>query len=256
MFQNLLHGAVNAMHSDCIVSQLDSTIDDTVTQFLKASRLNKPPVDSIVVADRLGFAIVWDERQIGRARIAMVAPGRGRLPLPTIFLRPDPRPERVQWALAHEIGEAAIANVLKKARLNADQLHDQAREQCANLFARRLLLPSAWFASSAREFDFDLLALKQIYSTASHELIAWRMLDLPHPAIVSLFDHGRLQSRRSNLSGQLPPVNRAEANAWRQAHGTNKSVRLDSPTRIDAWPIHEPAWRREIVRTEVAECGY
>jgi uncharacterized protein DUF955 len=241
---------------DCIVSEVDSTIDETVNQFLKASRLYKPPVDAIVVADRLGFAMVWDERQIGRARIAMVAPRRGRLPRPTIFLRPDPRLERVQWALAHEIGEAAIASILKKTRINAGQLPDQAREQFANLFARRLLLPSAWFASSVRECDLNLLELKQIYSTASHELIAWRMLDLPQPAIVSLFDHGRLQSRRSNLSGQLPPVNRAEANAWRQAHETNKPVRLDSPTRIDAWPIHEPAWRREIVRTEVAECGY
>jgi hypothetical protein len=243
------------MPCDSITTDIDAVIDETVNQFLKASRLSKPPVDAITVAHHLGFAMVWDERQTGRARIAMVAPRRGRLPRPTIFLRPDPRPERVQWALAHEIGEAAIRNVVKKVQLNADHLHEQARETIANLFARRLLLPSAWFATSARECDLDLLALKPVYSTASHELIAWRLLDLPQPAIVSVFDHGRLQSRRSNLPGRLPPVNREEASAWRQAHESNKPVRLDLPMRIDAWPIHEPAWRREIVRTEVAEWG-
>jgi hypothetical protein len=70
-----------------------------------------------------------------------------------------------------------------------------------------------------------------------------------------LFDQGRLQSRRSNLLAQTSPLTRDEANAWRQAHQTGESVRRDLPVRIDAWPIHEPAWKREIVRMEVADLG-
>jgi IrrE N-terminal-like domain len=243
------------MFADCGISHVDTLIDETVKHFLKASRVHGPPVDAITIAHCLGFAMIWDERQTGRARIAMIAPRRGRLPRPTIFLRPDPRPERVQWALAHEIGEAAMESVLDKASLQADQLQEQAREQFANRFAGRLLLPSAWFATSVHDCNHDLLALKQTYPTASHELIGWRMLDLPNPAIISLFDQGRLQSRRSNLLAHTPPLTSNETDAWRQAHQSGELVRRELPVRIDAWPIHEPAWKREIVRMEVVDLG-
>jgi hypothetical protein len=240
---------------DCGACDVDATIDATVNDLLSTSRVRRPPVDAIAVADRLGFVVVWDEQQTGRARIAMVASRRGRLPRPTVFLRPDARPERVQWALAHEIGEAAMKNILKRARLNSDLLHDHVREQLANRFAGRLLLPSTWFSASVQDCDMDLFALKQTYTTASHELIAWRMLDLSPPAIVSLFDHGKLQARRSNVPGKVPALSRDEADAWRQAHQTGEAFRRDTPFRIDAWPIHEPDWRREIVRLEVADLG-
>ena len=45
----------------------------------------------------------------------------------------------------------------------------------------RLLLPMKWFALAATEFDHDLMQLKGRFQSASHELIARRMLDLPHP---------------------------------------------------------------------------
>ncbi len=241
------------MLSDCATRDVDAAIDDTVEELLKAAGIVRPPIDATVVADRLGITMVWDERQSGRARISMTGGPRGRLPRPTVFLRPDPRPERIQWALAHELGEAAIDSLVRRLRVNSDDLKEHARENLANRFASRLLLPTEWFAATALDCDRDLVALKEIYSTASHELIGWRMLDLAAMAIVSLFDQGRLQARRSNLPGKLPAITSAESDAWRRAHETGKAVRRVQPLRIDAWPIHEPAWRREIVRLEVVD---
>ncbi len=155
--------------------------------------------------------------------------------------------------MAHELGEAAIESLMRQLRLKANELKEHAREQLANRFASRLLLPSEWFAATAQDCERDLFALKEVYSTASHELIGWRMLDLAPRAIVSLFDQGNLQARRSNLPGKPPAFTSAESDAWRRAHETGRSVRRDQPLRIDVWPIHEPAWRREILRLDVAD---
>ena len=58
-------------------------------------------------------------------------------------------------------------------------------ESLANLFAYRLLVPTCWFVQDAKMLDYDLLALKQRYSTSSHEVLAWRFLDLAEPCIVT-----------------------------------------------------------------------
>ena len=71
-------------------------------------------------------------------------------------------------------------------------------ESLANLFAYRLLAPTCWFAADAATLQYDLLALKDKYRTASHEVLAWRWLDLPEPCIVTILDNERISRRRSN----------------------------------------------------------
>jgi len=61
------------------------------------------------------------------------------------------------------------------------------REYFCNKFASLLLLPYEWFNADAAKTGFDLFALKKIYSTASHQLIARRIASL-RPAIVTVFD--------------------------------------------------------------------
>ena len=48
----------------------------------------------------------------------------------------------------------------------------------ADTFAARLLVPTSWLTSEARSSGHDLLALADVFRTAGHELIAWRLLDL------------------------------------------------------------------------------
>src|SRR5690606_9215708 len=116
-----------------------------------------------------------------------------------IMLAPEPRAERQHWSVAHEIGEHLAETACRRMGVAANDLPPNGREQIANLLANRLLLPSEWFFPDARELAWDLLALKRIYSTASHELIARRMLDGTDHAIASVYDHGQLTWRRSNL---------------------------------------------------------
>jgi hypothetical protein len=68
--------------------------------------------------------------------------------------------------------------------------------------------------------------------------------------MVTVFDHGRMTRRRGN--GQLAPprLMPVEQEAWRRAHATGEACELRSPeVRVQAWAVHEPGWKRELLRT-------
>ncbi len=121
----------------------------------------------------------------------------------------------------------------------------------ANQLASRILLPHDTFAIDGPGCDWDLVELKSRYATASHELIARRMLDFSPPVIITVFDHGRRTMRRSNLSFRTPPLGEMEHAAWRACHDQGQTIsEADYTCRVRAWPVHEPQWKREILRTE------
>jgi hypothetical protein len=177
---------------------------------------------------------------------------RGRKPRPTILLRPEPRGERRQWAVAHEIGEHVAHRVFAQLLIDPREALPNAREEVASHLAGRLLLPAPWFSADATASRWDLFTLKSTYPTASHELIARRMLDLESPVIITIFDHGQLYFCRTNVPGQVPAPSDAELACWQTAHDQNLPHRSDDgPQPIQAWPVHEPGWKREILRREV-----
>jgi hypothetical protein len=190
--------------------------------------------------------VVWDASQTGRARRQQLA---GQ---PAIFLRPDDRPERVQWAAAHELGEQFAERVIGQLGLSADELLPRQREAVANQLANRILLPDEWFPSAVREWSGDLYRLKDRFATASHEQIAWRLLDRPGERIVTVCDHGAVSRRRCNYADRTPPPQPAEVEAWQTAQQSGEPVARSWPGgQIRVWPIHEPDWKREIAVTEV-----
>jgi hypothetical protein len=134
-----------------------------------------------------------------------------------------------------------------------------AREHVANRLAGCLLLPRQWLIADGAAVEWDLYALKSRYITASHELIARRMLDLPPAVIVTIADHGKITWRRGNSAARTPPMTPPERDAWRAAHELGQPARCEArelPPGVEdvrAWPVHEPEWRREIVRTALAD---
>jgi len=230
--------------------EIDAGLDSVAADVLREARIDRPPVDVFTVARRLGLGIVRNDGQLGRAQYVRLR-GRGRAARPTIALRDDPRPERRHWAVAHEIGEHVAARVFRAWDVDPREA-PAFREQAANRFASRLLLPEAWFFPTAAECDWDLVELKRRFATASHELIARRMLDRPEPpVIVTILDHGRITFRCGNTGGRTPPLSPLERECQRSAHRTGEPCRGDAPDHIaTAWPIHEPGWPREILRTE------
>jgi hypothetical protein len=215
---------------------------------LEECGVTEPPVDAWRVARALGLRVAIDAGQPGRGRLKRMGGGTA------ILLRPEERPEREQWTLAHEIGETVAWQVFDAVDVDPREAAAGQREQVANALASSLLLPDEWFERDAAAFDGDLLRLKQVYATASHELILMNLLKLPQLSLVSVFDHGRLTRRRGN--GQLapPPLLPLEQRIWRTVHQTGRPAEATGAgVRVQCWPVHEPGWKRELARTTALE---
>lgn len=218
-------------------------VDETVEDILLQGGTPAPPVDAVRIAQRLGIVLAADVSQMGRARQKRLGDQS------VILVRPDDRPERLQWAVAHELGEVFAHRISDRAREMGWEEEVPVREELANRFASRLLLPARWFDEDARRCRGDLPTLKEIYRTASHESIAWRLLDLDDSTVITICDQGNVSARRGNFScpNRLQPIEKA---AWEEAHRKNRpSCREEEAVRIQCWPIHELNWKREILRT-------
>jgi len=234
--------------------ELVDVLEGVVTDLLAEGRVERPPVDAVRLAESLGITVALDDRQQGRARFVRLGGHGRRRPRETILLRPDPRPERRQWAVAHEIGESAAYRVFDALGVDPREASVGAREAVANRLAGLLLLPGQWFSADASDCGWDLFELKRLYTTASHELIARRMLEMPPPVIITIFDQGRTSLRKSNVPGRVPPLSPAETECRRIAHDLNQPhTAHDALQVVQAWPVHEDGWKREIIRAEVEE---
>jgi hypothetical protein len=229
--------------------EVHETVDRAVEELLDGAGVVAPPVDAIQIAQRhLGMIVCLDRRQQQRGR-AQRAAGRKQ-----IFLRPEPCEERHQWTVAHEIGEHLKADLLARLGVEPGQTRSMSGESLANLFAHRLLVPTPWLRDDAPACDFDLPELKARYPTASHEVIAWRLLDLPHPCIITLVDNSHVHRRRSNawpVRKELQPVE-AECQRYVNYYSRPHGVSRDGWT-VQGWPVHQPDWKREVLRSVVEE---
>src|SRR5438105_2665300 len=171
--------------------EIASVIDSTITDLLAAARIEAPPVDAIALArQHLGMDICLDRRQPQRGR-AHRAGGHEH-----IYLRPEPSVERHQWTVAHEVGEYFKPALLERLGVEPERARAMAGESLASLFAHRLLVPACWLGGDAPLLSYDVLELKKRYPTASHEVIGWRLLDLPEPCIITIVDNEHVHRRR------------------------------------------------------------
>ena len=249
------------MLTEIPTEQFATVIENVAAELLAEADWLRPPVDALAVARRLRLVVASDNKMDVRARFVRLEAlgvgdrgGRG-----TILLGDGPRPERRQWAVAHEVGESAAHRVFSHLGIPLVDIPPQGRERVANHLASCLLLPRDWLTQDGEAVAWDLLELKRIYSTASHELIARRMLEMTPPLTVGLFDKGALQWGRTNLSRRPPPLTPTESCVWRTAFESGRPTEYDASElpagieQIRCWPIHEPGWRREIIRTQLAE---
>ena len=207
------------------------------------------PIDCLRLARRLGLEVAYDNRQSGRGRF--VSLGGAPQSAESILLRPEPRPERLQWAVAHELGEKFACEVFAALGVDPREAPRGARETVANQLAGRILLPAEPFAAEAGRCQWDLLSLKRRWSTASHELIARRMLDFEPWIVITVFDNGRQTFRGANRYRRKPPLEPAEIRCRDRVAESGSPQTVAAPAfRVQGWPINEAAWKREILRTE------
>lgn len=205
------------MSDDLTREDLFSAADTLIDEILDDAQ---PPFDALIIAGRLGV---------------------------TLKLPPD-LPERRRHSLAAQaVGTHLKPLVLRRLGIEGRPLMGAS---IADTLAARLLVPTSWLNSEARAHGYDLLALAAVFRTASHELIAWRLLDLDSPCAITFIDNGRIEKRRANSfrpSRQLVP---AEVTCQLKVHETSRPtvVRAEGWT-VQGWPIHEVDWRREILRS-------
>jgi len=237
------------MSDELLREEILGVVDRLVEELLAAAGVSEPPVDAIKLAQSyLGMVVCLDNRQQQRGRAQRAAGQR------QIYLRPEPTEERHQWTVAHEIGEHLKTKLLEDLGVEPDHMRSMAGESMANLFAHRLLVPSVWYVADAPGCGYDLLALKKRYPTASHEVLALRMLDLPDPCIITIIDNDRVHKRRSNawrVRKELNPVEE-KCRVYVNKHGRPYGVRGKGWT-VEGWPVHQADWKREILRSVVDE---
>jgi hypothetical protein len=226
-------------------------VDAAVAELLVAAGVTAPPVDAIAVAQgHLHMQVCLDRRQPQRGRAQRVAGQK------QIFLRPEPSEERHQWTVAHEIGEHFKPELLRRLGIEPGQTRAMTGESLANLFADHLLAPSRFFAEDAPLLAYDVLALKAKYKTASHEVIAWRLLDMPAPCIITICDNDRIYRRRSNAWPVRKRLEPPEEKCRRRINRTGQPhVVCENGWTVHGWPVHKPDWKREFLRSVVETDG-
>ena len=180
------------MWGEITAEEAREALDRCAEEILWECGITQGPVDAVLVAMRLGLSVAQDQNLPGRAALVRLQQESGDHPTAVVLLGEAERYERQQFSVAHEVGEFAAPRLFERLGITPYDVPTAGREKVANLLAGHLLVPSAWLKQGAQECGWDLTELKQRFSTASHELIARRMLDMPPPVVVTLFDHGQV----------------------------------------------------------------
>ena len=223
-------------------SEVDSVLTQLAAKILDDAGIEGPPVDSMAVARSVGATVAIDPAQ--KARGILCGPRKR----PKIYLRADDREERLYSTAAHEVAELLMPDIADMLCADGYELDARSAEDLAQRFIGLLLCPRPWFEDDCRRCGFSLPELKKIYCTASNEVIARRMLHEDQPTIVTICDPGNTM-RLHNLTYPPPPMQPVEARAQREAHEGEAVVYTEGEMTVRAWPIHEPGWKREILRT-------
>jgi hypothetical protein len=222
------------MSEDLSREEVHHVIDRVVEELLTAAGVAAPPVDAVALA-RGHLGLVLEPERPRRARGAAAA---------------EPTEEARQWAAARRIGEHLKATILRRLDLSPDQAGCLGGESPATLFARHLLAPADWFRDDARALDFDVPGLQMRYRTAGAELLAWRLLDLPEPCVITVVDNDHVQRRRSNAWRVRRELEPAERECQRYVHYYSRPrVVCAGGWTVQGWPLHRPDWKREILRS-------
>ena len=97
--------------------QLAQALDEIAAAALSMAGFQEPPIDALRLAERLGLAVAWDDRQSGRARRVQFA-GNAGSNVAAVLVRHDPRAERLHWAVVHEVGELLAEKVFAELAID------------------------------------------------------------------------------------------------------------------------------------------
>jgi Zn-dependent peptidase ImmA (M78 family) len=210
-------------------------IEEEVSKLLEICSIEHPPVDAFLVAEKLNYEISVDEKLRARGY------KRRRWGKDEIFVNSPSKSERKHFTIAHEIAEHVLENRIIREDL----------ESSCNAMASSLLMPAQWFEMDAKNCNFDLLELKKIYSTASHEAIAYRMLRFSE-CIITIFDNAKVTIRKTSIDNPYRHIHPLEVKCFQKVNNSGEPFAVsENNARIQGWPVFKDDWKRVILRTEM-----
>jgi len=210
-----------------------------VEDLLATCEIDRPPVEPRKIADTLG--LVYDETELeGRRGQSFRRYGRQH-----VEIHRKDRPERKNFALAHEIVELELKKVLEDHRES---------HRWANLGASFLLMPTPWFREECFKTGFDIAKLKKVFSTASWEAISLRTLNFSE-AVITIVDNGHVTRRKSSYPFYVPKkLSDEEKQLVAEVLRTGKVQRRYFPScDVIGYPVFEKEHKRVILRTTLDE---
>src|SRR5262245_7232838 len=103
------------MLSEITEDEFAAAIDACAAEVLWEAGVIAPPVDAIMVAERLDLVVTRNVKMPNRGRFVRLASQSGfGVDRDTIVVATAERPEREQWAVAHEIGESVAYRVFDR----------------------------------------------------------------------------------------------------------------------------------------------
>jgi hypothetical protein len=142
-----------------------------------------------------------------------------------------------------------LPDLFRKLDIKPEMENKSILTQFRGLIVNRLLVPSRMLRSAQRSCRSDVAALKELFTTASMEVIALRLLDLDQPCVVSVVDDGVVAVRRGNAL----PVNKKLLAQEEQC--AQRVMELDLPHQVRAggwtvqgWPVPGRPFRRVVLR--------
>jgi hypothetical protein len=217
-------------------------LDKLVEKLLAECGIDRPPVEPKKIADALG--LVYDETELeGRRGQSYRRFGRQH-----VEIHRKDRPERKNFALAHEIMELELKKVLEDPRES---------HRWANLGASFLLMPTPWVRDHCLRTGFDLVKLRKVFTTASWEVIALRTLNFSE-SIITIVDDDRVTRRKSSYPFYVSKkLSDEEKHVVLDVLQTKKVQKQHFPScEVTAYPVFEKERKRVILRTvldEIAE---
>ena len=227
------------MSEDLSREDVHKAVDELVAELLAEAGVTEPPVDAVALARHLGL-------EPGGAR-------RGK-PRREILALAEPTEEQRQRDAAAELAEHLKGDLLARLGIDPDGPRPLLGQSLSRLFVEHLLVPAVWLADEARTCGGDLFELKERFATAGHELIAFRLLDLGQPSVVTVVDNERVTQRRSNAFAVGRELAPAEKACLRQVQRYSRPCGVcEDGWDVRGWPLHRADWKREVLRAVVEE---
>jgi hypothetical protein len=212
------------MSEGLTAEEIHQAVDRLVEQVLKVAGVEAPPVDAVALA----LAQLGPKAPAAR-RGRQTAAGEGTTEV------------QQQWLAAQRLGERYKPSLLWMLGLPPEQVRRMGGPSLVRLFATGLLLPTRWFAADARALDRDIPEVARRYRTAGVQRVAWRLLDLPEPCVITLAEDDRVWHRRSNawrVRREPEPPERECLRRVREHRGP-ETVHGGGWT-VRGWPLDEP----------------